>query len=190
MVTIIALYLFVTFCTGMTVSNTNVIHTSLIGQVTNTSVYNPIMAVENATENDVVVITVDSPGGYVNAGMQLIRAMRESHAHKLIVNIEQEANSMAALIAAEADVIQIDDNEYLMFHMIGEQKTDEDGRTYFVKYTAQDPESVHRESYAWFTRLLPSLRHPVLTADEFTRVKAGEDVYITGAEYHKRYGGV
>ena len=70
-------------------------------------------AVINANED--VELVINSPGGDVFNGLQMVHAIQDCH-YKVTAKIEVMAASIAAVIALACDAVQIDKNSLLMLH--------------------------------------------------------------------------
>lgn len=70
-------------------------------------------ALINANED--VELVINSPGGDVFNGLQMVHAIQDCH-HKVTAKIEVMAASIAAVIALACDAVQIDKNSLLMLH--------------------------------------------------------------------------
>lgn len=70
-------------------------------------------AVINANED--VELVINSPGGDVFNGLQMVHAIQDCH-YKVTARIEVMAASIAAVIALACDTVQIDKNSLLMLH--------------------------------------------------------------------------
>ena len=70
-------------------------------------------AVINANED--VELVINSPGGDVFNGLQMVHAIQDCH-YKVTARIEVVAASIAAVIALACDTVQIDKNSLLMLH--------------------------------------------------------------------------
>lgn len=66
-------------------------------------------------EYDVIKIYINSPGGNLFTGVQLISCMKQSMAH-IITILDGQAMSIAPLILFAGDEIQISENSMIMFH--------------------------------------------------------------------------
>jgi len=70
-------------------------------------------ALINANED--VELVINSPGGDVFNGLQMVHAIQDCH-HKVTAKVEVMAASIAAVIALACDAVQIDKNSLLMLH--------------------------------------------------------------------------
>lgn len=93
-----------------------VVNTYLYGVVDEVTVQPLLEALNNATEDETVVIHMESPGGSVLAGYWVIDAIKETKAAVVEVKVDGYAASMAAVITMYADKIVLDDNAVILFH--------------------------------------------------------------------------
>jgi len=66
-------------------------------------------------EYDIVKFYINSPGGNLFTGVQLISCMKQSMAH-IVTILDGQAMSLAPLILFAGDDIQISENSLIMFH--------------------------------------------------------------------------
>ena len=69
----------------------------------------------NATENDAVIIHINSSGGDIFSAIQLMRTMAEAPA-TVIASVEGMCMSAATLIFLCADVCEVSEHSHFMFH--------------------------------------------------------------------------
>lgn len=65
--------------------------------------------------NEDVELVINSPGGSVFEGLQMVHAIQDCH-YKVTAKIEVMAASIAAVIALACDAVKIDKNSLLMLH--------------------------------------------------------------------------
>lgn len=68
-----------------------------------------------ATEDDTIFIHLNTPGGQLDTGIQIINAIQNTQAHVITV-IESAAYSMGSLIFLAGDEMVINDNCMMMIH--------------------------------------------------------------------------
>jgi ATP-dependent protease ClpP protease subunit len=69
----------------------------------------------NASENDSFIIKINSPGGCVDVGMMIVKAIQETRA-RTISRVMFPSASMASVIAVSCQGMHMDDDSFLMFH--------------------------------------------------------------------------
>ncbi len=71
--------------------------------------------IRNSRENDIVVIHINSQGGYASTAIQFLRVLEECTA-RIIVSVEGDCESAATLIFLAGDIYQISEHSTFMFH--------------------------------------------------------------------------
>ena len=128
-----------------------------------------------AGQNDVVNIHLNTPGGLVSTGVQLISAMRASQAH-IVTHLEGEACSMGALLFLTADEMVVYDDSLLMFHNYSGGA--------FGK--GHELTAVVEATNKWYSKLARTVCTPFLTADELQKIFDGADLWMLSDEVEKR----
>ena len=128
----------------------------------------------NATVDDTIRIILNTPGGYVSAGIQIANAMLETRA-TVIAEI-YEACSCGALIALHADVVLVKHFGLMMIHTLssggsGKQSELKASTDFFDKWN----ENMIKTVFAGF-----------LTMAEMKLVIAGADMWLDKHEIEKR----
>jgi ATP-dependent protease ClpP protease subunit len=128
-----------------------------------------------AAPSDVVYIHLNTNGGHLETGVQLINAMQNSQA-KIVTILESVAYSLGTLIFLAGDQMVVNDNCMMMFHnfrggVIGKGN----------ELTSQLDATVK-----WFSLFAKKIYVPFLTEDEFARLLRGEDIWMHSADIRKR----
>ncbi|WP_249384081.1 Clp protease ClpP [Chitinivorax sp. B] len=129
----------------------------------------------NATENDLIYLHLNTPGGDFDTGLQLINNMHLSKACVTTV-LEAKAYSMGALIFLAGDEIAVHDNCQLMFH------------NYSSSFIGKGNEQ-HAQVMAvgkWFEKVMHRVCEPFLTSEEIVAILKGEDIWMDSDEIRKR----
>jgi len=71
--------------------------------------------IRSANKGDVVYLHLNTTGGQLDTGIQIINAMRESQAH-VIASIEAQAFSLGSMIFLAADDYIVHENSMMMIH--------------------------------------------------------------------------
>lgn len=131
--------------------------------------------IRSASPNDIIRININSPGGSLVTGLQLLNSMRESEAH-IITVLDGEAFSLAPLILLAGDEIVVNDHSALMFH------------NYSWGNVGKGNETRERQmaSDRQYKSMLKAYASPFLSDDEIDRVIRGEDLYYTTDEIRER----
>lgn len=128
-----------------------------------------------ATQNDVIFIHLNTPGGRLDTGVQLINAMRNSQA-RIVTCLECNAFSLGTLIFLSGDEMLVNDHCMLMFH-------DYHGGT---GGKGNEQVSHINATAKWFANLLKKVYVPFLTEDEVDRILKGEDLWMSSPEIKVR----
>lgn len=89
---------------------------NLSKEVNEKTVSGLLYLLQTATSDDDITIYINSPGGSVEAGMPVLKAMQESKANHIEAVVTGMAASMAEGIALESDHITMKPGTQLMFH--------------------------------------------------------------------------
>lgn len=134
-----------------------------------------IHRIHTASADDVIHIHLNTPGGHLDTGMQLVNAMRSTPAH-VICSIESEAHSLGTLIFLAADEFVVHDNVMMMFHNYS--------GGVFGKGHEQSAQLEGTKK--WFSDAVRKLYIPFLSEDELERLERGEDLYLHSDDIRKR----
>jgi ATP-dependent protease ClpP protease subunit len=134
-----------------------------------------IHKISAATANDTVFIHLNTPGGQLDTGVQIINAMQNSQA-KVVTILESMAYSLGTLLFLAGDEMIVNDHCLIMFHnfkggVIGKGN----------ELTSQLEATIK-----WFSSLAKKIYLPFLTEDEFARITRGEDLWMQSPEIRKR----
>lgn len=134
-----------------------------------------IHRINSATPADVIYIHLNTPGGQLDTGVQLINAMQNSQA-KIVTVLESMAHSLGTLLFLAGDEMVVNDNCMMMFHnfnggMFGKGN----------ELTSQLEATVK-----WFNALAKKIYIPFMSEDEFNRISRGEDLWMQSQEIRKR----
>ena len=116
-----------------------------------------------------------SPGGSVLHGFELAQAMKDTHG-TVVYHIGSLAASMAAVLACQADKIDMGPQGTLMYHTV----QDADGPV----ITPTDPLTI--TFLAGAKELTNNCKF--LTKEELKTIWSGGEVWLTGVEVNKRLG--
>jgi ATP-dependent protease ClpP protease subunit len=134
-----------------------------------------INLLDNATENDLFFININSPGGDVETGVMIVNAIRETKADVVTV-LNGSACSMAALIFLSAEQFIVRDFSRLMLHdasygAIGKN-------TEIKQYVNNNDE--------WLKTIFKGICIPFLTEQEMEEIFKGVDMWLLGDEVAER----
>lgn len=128
-----------------------------------------------ADANDVIYIHLNTTGGRLDTGVQLINAMQNSQA-RIVTVLDGMAYSLGTLIFLAGDDMIVNDHCIVMFHnfrggIVGK------GNEIISELEA---------TVKWFSELAKQLYVPFLSEEEFNRILKGEDLWLRSAEVRKR----
>jgi ATP-dependent protease ClpP protease subunit len=134
-----------------------------------------IYRIHIATPADVIIIHLNTHGGNLATGIQIINAMQNSPA-KVVTVLEGMAYSLGTLIFLAGDEMVVNDHCMIMFHnfkggILGK------GQELVAQLDA---------TVKWFAALAKKIYVPFLSENEFERILRGEDLWMQSPEIRKR----
>ncbi len=128
-----------------------------------------------AGPDDVIFIHLNTPGGDLTTGVQIINAMAASQAH-IVCSVEAQSYSLGTMIFLSADEFIVQDNCMMMFHQyIG---------GVYGKGHEQKAQLLATEE--WFEDLTRNIYVPFLSEDEFNGIIKGGDIWIQTEDIKNR----
>lgn len=128
-----------------------------------------------AGEHDVIYMHLNTPGGRLDTGVQLINAIANTQA-KVVTLLESEAHSLGTLIFLSGDEMVINEHCMMMFH------------NYSGGVGGKGHEQIAH--LAAETKRMSSLMHdicvPFLSIEEVQRIINGEDIWLASPEIRTR----
>lgn len=144
----------------------------LTGEITEAEDYTEwFNTIRNATENDVVRIFINSPGGDLFTAIQFMRALRESRA-RIAVSVEGACMSAATIIFLCGDEFEITPHSLFMIH---QYTSGYFGRGNHIR------DQVKVES-KWSEDLFNDIYEGFLSKDEIRSMIEGQDIWFTHDE--------
>lgn len=131
--------------------------------------------IRSAGQYDVIKIYINSPGGNMFTGIQLINSIKESSAYVITV-LDGTAMSLAPLIVLAGDEIIINEHSIMMFH---DFSTESGGK-------GSELVSSAAALAKFYKNMLESYAYPFLTKKEISKVTSGQDLYFDTEEITKR----
>lgn len=151
-------------------------HFYITGPIDDPSNYiDMIHKIQTATPDDIIYIHLNTSGGQLMTGAQIINAMQSTHAH-VIASIEAEAFSLGTLIFLAADEFVVHDNCLMMIHNFSGA----------VWGKGHEQAAQLDATMKWFNNFARKLYIPFLSEDEFDRILKGEDIYLQSEDIRKR----
>ena len=126
-----------------------------------------IHAIRAASPHDVVHIHLNTPGGHLDTGIQIINAMRQSEG-LVVTHLEGEVCSMGALIFLAGNEMVPYEYCMLMFHNYS-------GGVFFKGH---EQEAALVANQALYGQLIDDICHPFLTKGEIKKIKDGQDIWL------------
>lgn len=122
---------------------------------------------EGAQENDIVYLSINSPGGRLDSGLMLINGIR-SCAAPVIGQIHADCGSMATGVALACDSWQLGEFAYFFCHTA----------SYGMVGKAQEVRGQASFMEAYVDKFLKSMYSGFLSTKEIALVSRGEDLWI------------
>ena len=134
-----------------------------------------ISRIRAAHSVDIIYLHLTTPGGYLDTGIQIINAMRDTKARVICV-LDGTVCSMGSLIFLAAEEYVIHDHCRLMFHNYS-------GGT----YGKGNEQIAQLESTGkWFNKMFLEICTPFLTVEECEGVIEGKDIWLDSDEIRAR----
>ena len=134
-----------------------------------------IHSIMTATPSETIIIHLNTAGGDLSTGIQLINAMKFSEGH-VICSLEGEAYSLGSLIFLAADEFLVHDNSTMMIHNFS-------GGIY-----GKGNEQVQQleATIKWFNTLARDYYLPFISDKELGDILKGEDLWLQTDDIRKR----
>lgn len=134
-----------------------------------------IQRIKTASPHDIIYIYLNTPGGYINTGIQIISAIKISQAH-IVTVIEGEVCSLGTIIFLHGDEMVVHDHCLFMVHNHSGGAFGK-GHEYLASANA---------TARWFTELAEETYAGFMTDAEIKRMMAGEDFWMNSQEVRER----
>ena len=131
--------------------------------------------IRNASENDVIVLHINSYGGDLFTAVQFMRVMGESKAN-IVASVEGACMSAATLIFLSAKNWEISQHSMFMFHNYTSASFGKGGEMY--------DNIVHER--AWSRKLWKDVYSGFLSDKEIEAILQNKDIWMSGEEVTKR----
>ena len=128
-----------------------------------------------ATENDGIVVHINSNGGEIFTAIQLMRSMADSNA-TICASVEGMCMSAATLIFLCADVVEVSEHSHFMFHTYSSGNWGK-GSDQLANVMADDK---------WARHLFNQVYKGFLKPQEIKEMIDGKDFWMNPAEVNKR----
>lgn len=134
-----------------------------------------IHKIKMATAEEMVYIHLNTPGGHLDTGVQIVNAIQSTQAH-VICSVEAESHSLGTLIFLAADEFIVHDNCLMMFHNF----------TGGVFGKGHEQKAQLDATIEWFTELARKLYVPFLSVEEFEGIVDGKDLWLRSEDIRTR----
>jgi ATP-dependent protease ClpP protease subunit len=131
--------------------------------------------IRSASQNDVVHIHLNTPGGVVSTGVQIITAIENTEA-LVCTHAEGEVCSMGSLIFLAGHQMYAYQHSMLMFHNYSGA----------VVGKGHEQKAALDASERWYSRLMDTICTPFLSKSEIKKIKEGGDLYLMHEEIRDR----
>ncbi len=119
------------------------------------------------TEEDEVIIEINSGGGRIDIGMMIVNAIKNCKAH-VKCKVVHPSYSMASIIALSGDELEICDYSFLMFHNYSTGARGKGGE--FIEGALSTDK--------YITAMFYDACQPFLTMAELKKLSRDQDIYI------------
>ncbi len=134
-----------------------------------------IHRITTAGPDELIYIHLNTPGGQLDTGVQIVNAMLSTQAH-VTVGIEGNCFSLGTLIFLAADEFIVHDNCLMMIHNYSGG----------VFGKGNEQQSQLEAQIKWFNTLSKKLYVPFLSVAEFEKVMRGEDIWLQSNDIRER----
>lgn len=125
----------------------------------------------HSSENDVIMLHINSTGGAASTAVQFMRAMADSEA-TIIASVEGNCMSAATMIFLAADAFQVSEHSMFMFHNYSGINYGKGGEMF---------DSITHER-RWSKTLLENCYKDFLTPEEIASMLDGKDLWMDADE--------
>lgn len=136
-----------------------------------------IYKISSADPSDTIIIHINTIGGDLGTGIQIVNAIKSSQAH-IICSIEGYAYSLASMIFLAGHEFIVHDNSLMLIH-------NETGGLYGK---GNERMTEMAATVKWFNTLAKSYYVPFISEQELEAVLKDEDIWLQAADIRKRLG--
>jgi ATP-dependent Clp protease protease subunit len=156
--------------------NQNITHFYISDGVDDPKLYTDMIhQIRTAQPQDIIYIHLNTPGGRLDTGIQIINAIADSAA-RIIGVLDSKAYSLGTLLFLACDEFVIHDNCLFMIHNYSSGM--------YGKGNEQQAELA--ATTKWFAKIADRYYYPFLSKEEINRVQRGEDFWMDSDEVKKR----
>ena len=152
------------------------IYTIYLNGIVDAIEYHELLDVfNNASENDIIKMHINSNGGSMQAGMQILNAMEQTAA-TIITILAGDGASMAGIIFLAGHNLTVLDNSMLMLHTF----------SFIMSGKSPDHENYNKAGKEIYHKMIDKYASRVLSKKEIGDMKKGVDIYIGSGDLIKR----
>lgn len=134
-----------------------------------------IHRIRTAPPQDIIYMHMNTPGGRLDTGVQIINAMKDSEA-RIVAVLDSKAHSLGTLLFLAADEFVIHENCMFMIHNYSGG----------VAGKGNEQASELEATMKWFKKLAKKYYIPFLSKKELKAVLNGKDMWMDSDEIKKR----
>lgn len=134
-----------------------------------------IHRIKTASEHDVIYVYLNTPGGNLYTGMQMINAFRQTAA-RVITVLESHAHSLGTLLFLSGHEWHVMDDCQMMFHNFS-SGTYGKGNEQIAEVQA---------NVKWFNKIMRKICYPFLSHEEINFITEGRDLWLDSDDIRKR----
>lgn len=134
-----------------------------------------IHRIKTAGVGDVIYIYLNTPGGQLDTGAQILAAMNVSNA-KIVTVLEGRVCSLGTIIFLSGHEFVVHPQSLFMLHNFSSG----------IGGKGHEIESQLSGTKEWFDAMVKEIYIPFLSEDEYNRLVKGEDFWFTAPEVSKR----
>jgi ATP-dependent protease ClpP protease subunit len=131
--------------------------------------------IRNASENDIIKLHINSPGGDLFTAIQFMRVLNESSAI-IVGSVEGACMSAATMIFLNCNQFEISEHSMFMFHNYSGMAIGKGGEMY---------DNITHER-KWSEKIMRKVYENFLTEDEIKAILDNKDIWMEGEEVLKR----
>jgi ATP-dependent protease ClpP protease subunit len=131
--------------------------------------------IRNASENDIIKLHINSPGGDLFTAIQFMRVLNESSAI-MVGSVEGACMSAATMIFLNCNQFEVSEHSMFMFHNYSGMAIGKGGEMY---------DNITHER-KWSEKIMRKVYENFLTEDEIKAILDNKDIWMEGEEVLKR----
>lgn len=134
-----------------------------------------IHKIRMAGPNDIIYLHLNTPGGRLDTGAQILSAIQSCQGH-IVSSVEGEVCSLGTLLFLAADEFIVYDSALLMFHNFS-------GGTYGK---GNEQAAQIEATIKWFNNIARKVYIPFMSESEFDKIVNGQDMWLQADDIRTR----